>query len=200
MQNLLVKTSVGQRLVGWGTSARMTNDKDVPAESASTRFRTMRRRSKPRFFSSGSDDGVTNVFQEHEANAAPSTPKPEQPEPRRQAAHVEADTRQLGQVTMLLAPDACPDGLTAALRMTVDRAGRFCDGAYLFQAQYEAGETALMVCFSNVDQQNQSRVEGAVADALMASGHEEHSLGILFLPRESKTLLRISELAVNLKS
>ncbi len=177
----------------------MTNEKDVPAEYASTRFRTMRRRSKPQTFSSGADDGIMNLFQDSAPPADSPEPSRKQSEPTHEAAHVEAGTKKLGQVTMLFAPEACPQSLTMALRRTVERAGRFCSGAFLFQAQYEAGETALMVCFADVEPQFQSRVEGAVADALMASGHEEHALGILFLPSGSKTLSRIADLAVDLK-
>ena len=94
---------------------------------------------------------------------------------------------------MLLAPDDCPEDLTKALSEKAAKIDRFCDRALLFQAEYEGGEASLMVCFTDVEDGAKARIEGAVADALMASGHEGHALGVLFLAAGNPSLAHIEK-------
>ena len=101
---------------------------------------------------------------------------------------------------MLLAPDDCPEDLTKALSEKAAKIDRFCDRALLFQAEYEGGEASLMVCFTDVEDGAKARIEGAVADALMASGHEGHALGVLFLAAGNPSLAHIEKLALDLKA
>ncbi|MEM9972042.1 MAG: hypothetical protein AAF762_13225 [Pseudomonadota bacterium] len=158
----------------------MSDDKARRLSSAVESFKSLRRTSRP----------LHNIFGESDA------PRDE-PEP---PARIEAETRRLGRVNALQAPVACPPELVDALRTKSRKIGPLSDRALLFQADYAVAESAIMVCFSDVDPTDRARVEGAVADALVASGHEGHALGVLFLDAGSRTLSQIDRLAVDLKA
>ena len=105
-----------------------------------------------------------------------------------------------GRIQTLRAPtDALPD-LVRALKERVGEVGEFCDQAYLFQAEYESGETVLMVCFSGADPEDRTYVEGAVTDALIASRNAGHTLGVVYLESGQRALQRISRLGLDLLS
>lgn len=165
----------------------MADDKTPRQDGADVNFRAMRRTSRPL----NPAEDVTNIF---DMNGDP-VPDETAPGP----AHVQTATRKFGQVRMLAAPSDCPPALIEALVRKIPNIGRFCDRALLFQAEFDGGEGGLMVCFSDVEPQDVARVEGAVADALMASGHEDHALGILFLHSQAEALERIESVSLDLR-
>ncbi len=168
------------------------NKKQPPdPDEAAMHFRSMRRRSKPQ----GGASDITNIFGQVGEDQT-DTRASGQSGP----AHVEAEKRQFGRLRVLLAPKDCPENLSEALRSKVAKLDRFCSAAYLFQAGYDNAEDALMICLTDVDEESRARIEGAIADVLVASGHEDHALGVLFLPSDHRSTEHIRRVSLVLKA
>ena len=165
----------------------MTDKEPSQTAGMPAAYRSMRRISRG---STAQDvDNIFDLRADETVAGSPAVPD---------VAHVEAKTRDFGKVRALLSPRDCPAKLSDALRAKVRNVSDFCGKPYLFQAGYDAGEDVLMICFLDADAQNHTRIQGAIADALMASGYEDHAVGILFLSSDAPAAAQITRLAEDL--